>query len=99
MNDLPVFGRRPSREPPREAVELTAVAGASPTPARVPVSGASIGSDLRTLCLARLDPSVVASMAPERLNIEVERLVAEIATEQRMELNAREQRRLSQDLV
>ncbi len=38
-------------------------------------------------------------MTPERLAIEVERLVAEIATEQRIQLNAREQRRLSQDLV
>ncbi len=62
-------------------------------------NGGGVGGELRTLCLARLDPSVVAGMTPDRLAVEVERLVAEIATEQRIQLNAREQRRLSQDLV
>jgi hypothetical protein len=66
-----------------------------------PPQGAGIGvsTELRTLCLSRLDPGTVAGMSPERLGVEVERLVSEIATEHRIQLNAREQRRLSQDLV
>ena len=67
--------------------------------AHPPGPGGNVGPELRTLCLARLDPTSVAGMSPERLALEVERLVAEIATEQRIQLNAREQRRLSQDLV
>jgi pilus assembly protein CpaF len=38
-------------------------------------------------------------MAPDRLAAEVERLLAEVATEQRLQLNAREQRQLALDLV
>jgi pilus assembly protein CpaF len=101
MSDLPTFGRRRIAEPLPEPAFLSK----SPDAPSVAdgKSGqdaeATLGSELRTLCLARLDPSVVASMSPDRLALEVERLVAEIATEQRIQLNAREQRRLSQDLV
>jgi pilus assembly protein CpaF len=56
-------------------------------------------AELRTLCLARMDPVAVAATAPERLAMEVERLVAEIATERRIQLNGREQRALAGDLV
>nr|WP_240046734.1 CpaF family protein [Paracraurococcus ruber] len=56
-------------------------------------------AELRALCLARIDPAQVANMAPERLAAEVERLLAEVATEQRLQLNAREQRQLALDLV
>jgi pilus assembly protein CpaF len=38
-------------------------------------------------------------MTPDRLATEVERLLAEVATEQRLQLNAREQRQLALDLV
>jgi pilus assembly protein CpaF len=55
--------------------------------------------ELRTLCLARMDPVAVASTPPERLAIEVERLIADIATERRIQLNGREQRLLAGDLV
>jgi pilus assembly protein CpaF len=55
--------------------------------------------ELRTLCLARLDPVAVASTPPDRLAIEVERLIADIATERRVQLNGREQRALASDLV
>ncbi len=105
MSDTPVFGRRigqpigkPELPPPAAPPDFVShpVAGPEPPP---PGAGAGVGAELRTLCLSRLDPSVVAGMAPERLAVEVERLVAEIATEQRIQLNAREQRRLSQDLV
>ena len=60
---------------------------------------ASVLGDLRTLCLARMDPVAVASTPPDRLVIEVERLIAEIATERRIQLNGREQRGLASELV
>ncbi len=55
--------------------------------------------ELRALCLARLDPAAVAALPPERLAADVERLIAEIATERRIQLNAREQRELAGELV
>jgi pilus assembly protein CpaF len=42
---------------------------------------------------------VLASLTPERLVAEVERVLAEIATERRVQLNAREQRALATELV
>ena len=59
----------------------------------------SVLLELRTLCLARMDPVAVASTPADRLAIEVERLIAEIATERRIQLNGREQRSLASDLV
>ena len=101
MNDMPIFGRRRAQERQPEASEPTEAAHpvATSVSAHPPGPGGNVGPELRTLCLARLDPTSVAGMSPERLALEVERLVAEIATEQRIQLNAREQRRLSQDLV
>ncbi len=54
---------------------------------------------LRALCLARLEPAAVAALPPDRLMAEVERLIGEIATERRMQLNGREQRHLAGELV
>jgi pilus assembly protein CpaF len=55
--------------------------------------------ELRALCLTRLDPTAAASMQPDRLAAEVEALLAEIATERRVQLNLREQRQLAGELV
>jgi pilus assembly protein CpaF len=55
--------------------------------------------ELRALCLARLDPVAVAATPPARLAIEVERLIADIATERRIQMNGREQRSLAGELV
>ena len=55
--------------------------------------------ELRTLCLKRLEPSAIAGMPSERLTDDIERLISEIATERRVQLNAREQRELAQELV
>jgi pilus assembly protein CpaF len=105
VTDLRAFGRRQAPgtltrtpEPTTYAAigGLPAIASAAEPAGPPPVAGAP---EPRSLCLARLDPSVVAGMTPERLAAEVERLVSDIATEQRIQLNAREQRRLSQDLV
>ncbi|HQU01293.1 MAG TPA: CpaF family protein, partial [Acetobacteraceae bacterium] len=56
-------------------------------------------AELRGLCLARMDATAVASLAPERLLTEVERLLSELATEHRIQLNGREQRQLASELV
>ena len=55
--------------------------------------------ELRRLCLARIEPGAVASTASDRLRHDVERLVSEIATSNRIQLNGREQRRLAEELV
>jgi len=56
-------------------------------------------AELRNLCLARMDATAVASLHPDRLLIEVERLIGDLATEKRVQLNAREQRGLATELV
>src|ERR1700733_10746778 len=56
-------------------------------------------AELRTICLTRMDATAVASLAPERLLIEVERLISDLATERRVQLNGREQRSLATELV
>jgi pilus assembly protein CpaF len=56
-------------------------------------------AELRALCLAKMDATAVASLAPERLLIEVERLISDLATERRVQMNGREQRQLATELV
>jgi pilus assembly protein CpaF len=56
-------------------------------------------AELRGICLTRMDATAVASLAPERLLIEVERLISDLATERRVQLNGREQRTLATELV
>lgn len=101
MGVAPSFGRRvvqtgaapvvaPPTPPPQAANELQ-------PPPRPTVSAAML--DLRTDCLARLDPNVVASMPADRLTGDVERLLSEMATERRVNMNAREQRALAEELV
>ncbi len=80
----------------RRTVEPALVA---PAPESRPQTVTAPLADLRQLCLTKLDPSSVAGMAPDRLAIEVERLLAEIATEKRIQLNGREQRQLAGELV
>ena len=55
--------------------------------------------ELRQLCLTRLEPAAVAMLSAARLELEIERLIAELATERRLQLNAREQRVLATELV
>ena len=109
MTDLsvPHFGRRRSdalTSGPAVAAPQPAPPPPAPPPSitlarPAPASTSPALAELRTLCLARVDPAFVADMSPERLAAEVERLLAEIATEQRRQLNAREQRQLALELV
>jgi pilus assembly protein CpaF len=95
----PVFGRRtqipavqgpPRSDIPENLVDL--VANGSPITEE-------IVTELRNACLSRLDPNVVAAMPGERLILDIERLISEIATERRFQLNAREQHVLANELV
>lgn len=56
-------------------------------------------SELRVLCLTRLEPAAVADMQGDRLVDDIERLISGIATERRIQINAREQQELAQQLV
>ena len=99
---IPSFGRRAGAPP----VPLRpAAAPPKPEPAahvHVHVPSAApeeLIIELRNICLARLDPAAVAAMPEDRLTADVERLISEIATERRVQLNAREQRALAGELV
>jgi pilus assembly protein CpaF len=54
---------------------------------------------LRALCLGRLDPAVILTLAPEQLAETVERVVDQAANEQRIRLNLREQQKIAAELV
>jgi pilus assembly protein CpaF len=93
------FGRRRSG-----AEEAPAAAAALPDRGISVVTAAQSAppeaiAELRVMCLARLEPSAVAALTPERLATEVEKLISEIATDRRVHLNAVEQRMLAQELV
>jgi len=88
------FGQR---RPAADAAVLTLVPEAPEAPSRAPITGPLV--ELRMLCLSRIDPTTASVMSPERLTREVERLLSEIATELRVQLNAREQRELAEELV
>lgn len=102
----PTFGRR---TPGPSITTEPAMPASTPAPApeAAPENPAtaslrpldSFVADLRTLCLAKLDPSAIANSPPDVLVPEVELLIAEIANERRIQLNAREQRQLATVLV
>jgi pilus assembly protein CpaF len=95
---IPSFGRRSSAT--LVPLRPSAPPKSEPTP-QAPASNAPEESiiELRNICLARLDPTAVAAMPEDRLTADVERLISEIATERRIQLNAREQRALAGELV
>jgi pilus assembly protein CpaF len=101
---IPSFGRRPGSPPVHFKPHTGGSANAAPKPEApiyMPASAAPEESivELRNICLARLDPAAVAAMPEDRLTADVERLISEIATERRVQLNAREQRALAGELV
>ena len=86
---VPAFGRRATATHPRvERIIEEAQKQDDLPPALAPLHNPEI-TDLREACLSRLDPNVVSQMTPERLTVDVERLISEIATERRVQLNAR----------
>jgi pilus assembly protein CpaF len=91
----PQFGRRSNGT--AVTVPPVPVAEADDAPTMMPPAQAI--NDIRALCLSRLEPAAVAGMSPERLSVDLERLISEIATQNRIQLNAREQRGLATELV
>jgi len=106
---LPTFGRR--RVETSAAPVSATVTNVAPQPVAPPQADGARAlpdgpvtvrpeiAELRNLCLARMDATAVASLHPDRLLIEVERLIGDLATEKRVQLNAREQRGLATELV
>ncbi|MGI4747260.1 MAG: CpaF family protein, partial [Janthinobacterium lividum] len=90
----------PAADPIGAAVPVSAarVFAAPPSRALAPSHNEAV-RELRRLCLTRIEPSAVANATPERLRIDIERLVSEIATSNRIQLNGREQRQLAEELV
>ncbi|HQT46279.1 MAG: pilus assembly protein CpaF [Acidocella sp. 20-63-7] len=106
----PIFGRRRSEVstnmPEIRLPEAAPVASTSRPLAQAAVAQPAAATttradiiELRALCLTRMDATAVASLQPERLLIEVERLISDLATERRVQLNGREQRDLAVELV
>jgi pilus assembly protein CpaF len=105
----PSFGRRAQSQaavaelPPRPSARPKIVPDAPPEPKNPNTSTPGLSTEsiaeLRSVCLSRLEPAAVASMLPERLATDVEKLISETATERRIQLNGREQRALAAELV
>ncbi len=88
----PVFGRR-------HGGTGTAPAASTGDAATDPPAPPDVIAELRTQCMARLDPSAIAAIPADRLGAEVERLIAGIANERRIQINFREQRVLATELL
>ncbi len=94
---VPRFGRRSEAAAAREQAAPPVPPKPAPPAQGAPPPDSITG--LRTLCLARLDPAVVANMPADQLIGDVERLISELASQNRAQLNAREQRALANELV
>ena len=99
MSTLPIFGQRPAASPTLPPALPAGAGEAAPARAEPGQTHSAAMAEVRTLCMSRMDPMAVASTPPDRLALEVERLIADIATERRIQLNGREQRSLAGDLV
>src|SRR5271166_205059 len=88
-NFTPAFGRRTAEPvlPDRKSAEDKERAHAT------------MLKELRAECMVRLDPAAIGGMSANELAAEVEALISEIATERRVQLNAREQHELAGELV
>jgi pilus assembly protein CpaF len=72
-----------------------------PTHAAAPVASVveQARDKMRDLLLTRIDPAGASRLSSNALRLEILRLVGEIGTEQRLQLNSREQDRLVQELL
>jgi pilus assembly protein CpaF len=95
-----LFGHRQGS--PQQPVAASSPQPDADTTVAVPVQQSPPGSaivELRAQCLGDIDPALVAKLSPEELTQSVERTLAEIATQRRIQLNGREQRALARELV
>ena len=91
------FGRRVAEPGGRK---LVLVPDSAP---RVPTEGLSgrghLKEQIRTVLMSRIDPSVASRISRRILQAEVAKLVSEIATEQRVQLNEAEESTLAAELT
>ncbi len=91
------FGRRIVEAGGRE---LVLVAGKSSSGPPADLAGRSeLKEQIRTALMSRIDPSVAGRIARQTLRAEIAKLVSEIATEQRVELNEIEESALANELT
>ena len=105
VQSIPRFGRR---EPALGEAVVSPRGSSGPTlPAKVPdqqipaapKAPSNAITELRRLCLTRLEPAAITGMPSDQLTDDIEILISEIATEHRVHLNAVEQRELAEELV
>jgi pilus assembly protein CpaF len=87
------FGRRGSEPAPGPRMAGAVASANKPAAPPDPIA------QLRAIFLSRLDPATISGQGSDKLAAEVERLLAEIADEMRIQLNGREQRQLAAELV
>lgn len=90
---MKIFGKR-TMEPHAQST-TTDVAAVSPI-VQLPTTG---GSGLRERVLKEIDPAVAADIPTAQLRQQIEKIVHDIATEDRIELSAREQQRIAEELA
>jgi pilus assembly protein CpaF len=91
------FGRRIVQPGGRELVLVPTRSSSAPA---ADLSGrAELKEQIRTALMARIDPAVAGRIPRQTLRAEVAKLVSEIATEQRVELNEVEESALANELT
>ncbi|HBK08967.1 MAG TPA: pilus assembly protein CpaF [Acetobacteraceae bacterium] len=90
---MKIFGKR-ALQPNEELTETELLVTAPATP--LPVAE---DKGLRERVLREIDPAAAADVPPALLRQQIERIVHEIATQDRIELSAREQQRVAEELA
>jgi pilus assembly protein CpaF len=91
------FGRRVVEPGGRKLILVPE--GQTPSPVDNPYSRGVLKEQIRTVLMSRIDPSVAGRISRMTLQAEVAKLVSEIATEQRVQLNEAEESTLAAQLT
>ena len=92
------FGRRVAEIPGRELV-LVPERPAQPDPVAVLADRSELKEEIRTALMSRIDPSVARDIPRPTLRAEIAKIVGEILTEQRGQLNEIEESALAAELT
>jgi pilus assembly protein CpaF len=93
------FGRREEETRVVELVTPSLRKTADPAIAAVAAPAAGLQLQLRAKIMEQLDPSAISRMTPEALRTELEPVIHQIATQERVQLTAKDQARLAQELT
>lgn len=100
---MPPFGRRidpaPGPAAPTAAAPPRPAAVPAPTIAPAASDASTQRQQLRAQVMERIDPRAALEIPPARMREQLERLVHEVAGQQRMEISATDQTLLAQELV